>query len=376
MKTPRTSPRRCRQMPPMLTAPASAHSSRMRSTCSGESLMPGISGAISTPVGMPARLSSATASIRLRGCGVCGSLARQAFSSRVGIGEVGGEVGDLLEELDVPQEQRRLGEHRAGRAGVAHGLPDARQQLVLLLDPLVRIGVGAERDVLVLPRRLEQLGPGPLGRVDLDDDLALEVTAGVEVEVGVGGAGEAVNARMSATPVGVDRPAERHPRRLRHLVQDRAGLAPRRSGCRAPRARRRSGRPPARGIRGGGGPPRPRLTAHSSARTHVRICEVGCRLTHVVLPAAGRHVHPTSARLEQPGRRPGPRRSGRRTPPSREGVKHQRGCGPGLAARLFWKACSVTRAGTSTNDRRPAASLLLVADPEAAGVALDHSRPA
>ena len=72
-------------MPPMFTAPASPHSSRISSTCRGSSLMPGISGAIRTPVGIPARLSSATASIRLRGCGVCGSLARHAFSSRVGM---------------------------------------------------------------------------------------------------------------------------------------------------------------------------------------------------------------------------------------------------------------------------------------------------
>ena len=34
---------------------------------------------------IPARFSSATASIRFRGCGVCGSVARHAFSSRVGI---------------------------------------------------------------------------------------------------------------------------------------------------------------------------------------------------------------------------------------------------------------------------------------------------
>ena len=46
--------------------------------------MPGISGAIRMPVGIPARLSSATASSRARGCGVCGSLARHAFSSSVG----------------------------------------------------------------------------------------------------------------------------------------------------------------------------------------------------------------------------------------------------------------------------------------------------
>ncbi len=36
------------------------------------------------PVGIPARLSSATASSRARGFGVCGSVARQAFSSSVG----------------------------------------------------------------------------------------------------------------------------------------------------------------------------------------------------------------------------------------------------------------------------------------------------
>ena len=58
--------------------------------------MPGISGAIRTPVGMPARLSSATASIRLRGCGVCGSLARQAFSSRVGIERFAAKLGICL----------------------------------------------------------------------------------------------------------------------------------------------------------------------------------------------------------------------------------------------------------------------------------------
>ena len=83
-------------MPPIETAPASAHSSRIFSTCAGESLMPGISGAIRTPVGMPARLSSATASMRLRGCGVCGSLARQAFSSSVGIDRLAAKLGICL----------------------------------------------------------------------------------------------------------------------------------------------------------------------------------------------------------------------------------------------------------------------------------------
>jgi hypothetical protein len=54
------------------------------STCSGESLTPGISGAIKTPELIPRSFNFATASRRARGCGVCGSVARQATSSRVG----------------------------------------------------------------------------------------------------------------------------------------------------------------------------------------------------------------------------------------------------------------------------------------------------
>ena len=46
--------------------------------------MPGISGAIRTPESIPRRRSSATASRRAPGLGVCGSVARQASSSRVG----------------------------------------------------------------------------------------------------------------------------------------------------------------------------------------------------------------------------------------------------------------------------------------------------
>jgi hypothetical protein len=46
--------------------------------------------------------------------------------------------------------------------------------------------------VLPLPRGSSELSPDQLGRVYLDDDLALEVLAGVEVEVGMRRAGEAV----------------------------------------------------------------------------------------------------------------------------------------------------------------------------------------
>ena len=68
--------------------------------------MPGISGATSTPEGIPASLNAATASSRLRGCGVCGSVSRQIFSSSVGTEKLTLDVGDLGElqvELEVAQ---------------------------------------------------------------------------------------------------------------------------------------------------------------------------------------------------------------------------------------------------------------------------------
>src|SRR4051812_9282953 len=67
-----------------------------------------------------------------------------------------------------------------------------------------------------LPR---QLDAQYLGDVDLDDDLALEVAPRIEVEVLVRGTSKAILASMGTTSVRVDRPAERHPRLLRHLVQ-------------------------------------------------------------------------------------------------------------------------------------------------------------
>ena len=190
-----TSPRRCRPMPLTLSAPASPSSPSSSSTCSGSSLTPGISGATSTPVGIPLRTSSATASIRLRGWGVrLGRpprflLERRDRQVRVELGP----LDQLAEQVEIAKQERRLGQHRARVGEVAHRLPDAAGEPIAALDPLVRVRVGAERDVIALPRRPPQLGAQHLGHVDLDHDLAIEVVAGVQVEVGVGGASEAVD---------------------------------------------------------------------------------------------------------------------------------------------------------------------------------------
>ena len=57
MKTSFTPGRRCRAIPLTKVAPASSAIETISSTSSGESLIPGISGAISTPEGIPASLN-------------------------------------------------------------------------------------------------------------------------------------------------------------------------------------------------------------------------------------------------------------------------------------------------------------------------------
>ena len=64
--------------------------------------------------------------------------------------------------------------------------------------------------------------------VDLDDNLAVEVRTGVQIEVGVGVACEAVDTAVTATAVGVDRPVERESGRC--LVPGSAPTSPRPRG--------------------------------------------------------------------------------------------------------------------------------------------------
>ena len=54
--------------------------------------------------------------------------------------------------------------------------------------------------MLAAPRWSRELGADELGRVHLDDDLALEVLAGVQVEICVSRAGEAVGEQAWVQP--------------------------------------------------------------------------------------------------------------------------------------------------------------------------------
>ena len=68
-----------------------------------------------------------------------------------------------------------------------------------------------------------QLAAEQLGGVDLHHDLGVEAEPGVEVEIAVGLAREAVDAGVGAAAVRVHRPFERHPGGAGHPVDDRAG---------------------------------------------------------------------------------------------------------------------------------------------------------
>ncbi len=71
-----------------------------------------------------------------------------------------------------------------------------------------------------------------LTHVHLHDDLRVEVVAGVEVEVGVGVAGEARAIGMAASPVRLTGPAERHLALAGDSGSARSWRAPRGSVCR------------------------------------------------------------------------------------------------------------------------------------------------
>ena len=194
-KTSRTSPRRCSATPATKSAPASRASFDDRLDLLGRVVdarhqrRDQDAGADPALLELRHRLEPRPRARRVR-LGLAPDLLVESRHR-----EVDGDI-DLLRhplvEVDVAQRKRRLGQHRDRRPRLLQRLDDLRHEPVAPLDPLVRIGVGPDRHQLPLPARPRQLPPQHLRRVDLDDDLALEVAAGVEAEVGVGATGEAV----------------------------------------------------------------------------------------------------------------------------------------------------------------------------------------
>src|SRR5918996_186133 len=146
---------------------------------------------------------------------------------QLGIDRADGEVradvrhlGALAEQVEVAEDQRALRQDRERVGEVAERLEDATHQPVPPLGALVRVDVRAHGDVLALPLWGGQLLAEQLLRVDLHDDLRVEVLAVVEVQVGVGLPSEAIQATVTASAIWIDAPAEWHVRRVGDAVDD------------------------------------------------------------------------------------------------------------------------------------------------------------
>ena len=185
-------------------APASTHASTTAASWSSLSERPGSTGATSTPHGMPASFSRATASTRGAGMG----------RARLG------EAPDLLVERADRQAgvhascapaaatsrsrsrrmRRGLGEDGERVGGLGQHADDALREVVLALGPLVRVGVGAHGDGVARPPRRRQLGPQALDGVDLHHDLALEVARRCRSRGSRGWAGRSSRCRRGCSP--------------------------------------------------------------------------------------------------------------------------------------------------------------------------------
>ena len=106
----------------------------------------------------------------------------------------------LGQQVEVAQDQRRLGEDRERVGALGQHLDDAPGEAVLALGPLVRVGVGAHGDVVAPPPLRRRARRAAARRaLTLTTMRLLEVAAGVEVEVLVRRPSEAV---VADHPVG------------------------------------------------------------------------------------------------------------------------------------------------------------------------------
>ena len=124
-------------------------------------------------------------------------------------GDGDGDLGEAArghagQDIDVAHHQGRLGDDADRMAGAVQHLEDGAGYAALPLDRLIGVGDGAERYVFRHVAGIAEFLLQQLGGVDLGVELGLEIEARRVAEVGMRGAGEAVDAAVLATPIGVD----------------------------------------------------------------------------------------------------------------------------------------------------------------------------
>ena len=167
-----------------------------------------------TPALIPASTSVVSARSRWRGGAVPGSVVRQTSGSSVGtenMTETSVRARRLLEHVDVAHDQRAARDHRERRRRAPEHLEARARQPVAALGRLVRVGRGADRDLLAPPRRARELAREHLGDVDLDADRAAVAVVGGPVGAQLERADVTERAAVDAARVRVERPRERHP---------------------------------------------------------------------------------------------------------------------------------------------------------------------
>lgn len=96
------------------------------------------------------------------------------------------------EQINVALDQCVLGDQRERMPGFQHHFDQLAGQLELALDRLICIGVDAQRDRLRHVTGFRQFLAQQLRRIDLGEQLGLEVQARRQVQIGMRRAREAV----------------------------------------------------------------------------------------------------------------------------------------------------------------------------------------
>ena len=130
----------------------------------------------------PARAALSASAYRARGqCGCVSSVSAMDTPMLTGT-----RLTRHRQQRQIPPRRGALGQDRERCARLGQCGDDSWHQPVATFGALVGIGVRAERHRLLRPRRSPQFAGQHVTNVDLDNDLAIEVFAGVEIEVGVG----------------------------------------------------------------------------------------------------------------------------------------------------------------------------------------------
>ena len=163
---------------------------------------------------IPASTSAESARSRCRGGAVPGSVVRHTSGSSVGTENVTRDLGPprrLLQDVDVAHDQRPARDQAERRPRPSEHLDARAREPVAALGRLVRVGRGADRDLLAAPRRARELALEHLGDVHLDADRAAVAVVGRPVGPQLERADVTERAAVDAAGVRVQRPGERHP---------------------------------------------------------------------------------------------------------------------------------------------------------------------